>query len=92
MGKYIKATEPDSISWVLDFHSSPLVRVRAFEENITTFNDVVKQNVGDIQVSTDNIAFEPLTIPFTPVIGTYYFTRSDLTDGGLLTINQYKPL
>lgn len=63
--------------WALQFvNTNDVVLVYATAGNIATFNSGSGTDVGSIDVSTDGINYSPLTFPFTPVAGYYWFKRS----------------
>ena len=59
--------------------------------NTGTLNSFTSINVGSITVSTDDISYSPLTLPFTPVVGTtYYFKRSTFSTSGSYSMEGVK--
>lgn len=67
----------DSKEWVLQFiDQTDVIQVVADAENIATFTNGFGANVGSIEVSTDGVTYVPISYPFTPTVGIYYFKRS----------------
>lgn len=75
--------------WQLQFfNQTDVIQVEATPENIATFESGFGANVGSIEVSTDGITYTPLTFPFSPTVGTWYFKRLNSSATGSYTISE----
>ncbi len=52
--------------------------------NVGTFTSQVATNIGVFSYSSDGITFATVTYPFTPLIGTGWFKRSNYAGSGIL--------
>lgn len=89
----LQGIDPNNIGakteWVLQFiDTNDVVLVYATPDNIVTFGSGSGTNVGDIEVSTDGSNYSPLTFPFTPSTGFYWFKRSISLMSGVYTISE----
>lgn len=83
------ACPPDSKEWVLQFiDQTDIIQVKATPENIATFTSGVGTDVGTIEVSNDGVAYSILFLPFSPIVGTWYFRRSSNLVTGVYTISE----
>lgn len=68
---------PDSKEWILQFiDQTDIIQIIADAGNIATFTSGSGANIGTMEVSTDGVTYTPISFPFTPTAGTYYFKRS----------------
>ena len=74
--------------WELNYNDTDdLISIPATANNVGTFTSGSGSNVGNIEVSTDNVTFVALTFPFTAILGTtYFFQRSTATVSGTYTM------
>lgn len=78
----------DSLQWVLRFRAGELeLAVDVDLSNIGVFASGIGSNVGTVTISTDGVTYEAIVYPFNPVVGTYYFQRSNGTDIGKYKMN-----
>lgn len=73
------------IYWQLDFYNTDdIAFVPTTNFNKGTFTtEISSDQIGTLEISTDNITYNPFTLPFTPVVGTdYFFKRSTATQTG----------
>lgn len=52
--------------------------------NVGTFTSQIATNIGVFSYSSDGITFATVTYPFTPLIGTGWFKRSNYAGPGIL--------
>lgn len=79
----------DSKEWVLQFiDQTDIIQVVADAGNIATFTSGSGANIGTMEVSTDGITYAPISYPFTPSAGTYYFKRSTALITATYTISE----
>src|SRR5690554_4175992 len=79
----------DSKEWVLQFiDQTDVIQVLADANNIATFTSGSGANIGVMEVSTDGVTYAPITFPFTPSVGTYYFKRSTALITATYTISE----
>lgn len=79
----------DSKEWVLQFiDQTDIIQVATDAGNIATFASGSGANIGTIEVSTDGITYAPISYPFTPSAGTYYFKRSTALITATYTISE----
>src|SRR5690554_3367904 len=79
----------DSKEWVLQFiDQTDIIQVLADANNIATFTSGSGANIGVMEVSTDGVTYAPITFPFTPSVGTYYFKRSTALITATYTISE----
>src|SRR5690606_20798431 len=77
------------IEWVLQFfNQNDVIQVEATSNNITTFANGSGVDVGSIEVSDDGVTYTPISFPFTPTVGTWYFKRSTALVTGSYTISE----
>ena len=75
--------------WQLQFfNQTNIIQVEATANNIATFTSGVGTDVGTIEVSTDGVNYTPLTFPFSPTVGTWFFKRSVSLVTGVYTISE----
>ena len=79
------------IDWELVFESTDkFIKIDVDANNVGVFTRSNGSNYGSIEVSTDDITYTALTIPFSPIIGTtYYFKRTTFAITGFFNLNGY---
>lgn len=72
-----KVVVADTYRWVLKYKDqTEEVIIDVDSTMLHTFASGSGANIGTMEVSTDGITYAPITYPFTPSVGTYYFKRS----------------
>ena len=67
----------DEKSWVIQFIDKvEEIQMLANIGNIATFSSGSGADIGTLSVSTDGTTFAPISYPFTPSVGRYWFKRS----------------
>lgn len=75
--------------WILQFfNQTDIIQVEATPDNIATFTGGFGVNVGTIEVSGDGVTYAPLSFPFSPTVGIWYFKRSSSLVSGSYTISE----
>lgn len=83
------ACPPDSKEWVFQFiDQTDTIQIEVDVAMLHTFASGSGANIGTMEVSTDGVTYAPITYPFTPTIGTYYFKRSTALITGTYTMIQ----
>lgn len=79
----------DTHEWILQFiDQTDVIQVVADANNIATFTSGSGANIGVMEVSTDGVTYTPISYPFTPTAGTYYFKRSTALITATYTISE----
>ena len=79
---------PKDLFWFLEFNGTDdKIQHTATALTEGTFTSGSGANVGDIEISIDDVTFDPILFPLTINSGTtYYFTRSETTTTGTYTL------
>lgn len=66
----------DTHEWKFQFiDQTDTIQIEVDAAMLHTFASGSGVNIGTMEVSTDGVTYTPITYPFTPTVGTYYFKR-----------------
>lgn len=72
-----KVVVADTYRWKFQFiDQTDTIQIEVDVAMLHTFASGSGVNIGTMEVSTDGVTYVPITYPFTPTVGTYYFKRS----------------
>ena len=72
-----KVVVADTEKWVLKYKDqTEEIIIDVDAGMIATFASGSGANIGTMEISTDGVTYTPISYPFTPSVGAYYFKRS----------------
>lgn len=79
----------DTHNWKFQFiDQNDTIQIEVDSNMLHTFASGSGVNIGTMEISTDGVTYMPISYPFTPSVGTYYFKRSTALITGTYTMIQ----
>lgn len=84
-----KVVVADTYNWKFQFiDQTDTIQIEVDANMLHTFSGGSGVNIGTMEISTDGVNYTPITYPFTPTVGIYYFKRGTALITGTYTMIQ----